>query len=76
LDAIHAKEAELTAVMRGGIAAGEFRADLDPVEGARGMLAYLNGVMLHWLLAPQAFSIKASAPALVDIYIRGIAARP
>ncbi len=76
LEAIRAKEAELTTVMRGGIAAGEFRADLDPVEGARAMLAYLNGVALHWLLLPDAFSIKASAPALVDIYLRGIAARP
>lgn len=75
LHALQAKEEELAAVMRGGIAAGEFRADLDPVEGARAMLAYLNGVMLHWLLQPDAFSIAASAPALVDIYLRGIAAR-
>lgn len=75
LDAIQAKEAELTTVMRDGIAAGEFRADLNPVEGARAMMAYLNGVALQWLLVPGAFSIKASAPALVDIYIRGIAAR-
>jgi TetR/AcrR family acrAB operon transcriptional repressor len=74
LDAIHAKEVELTAVLRAGITAGEFRADLDPVTGARAMLAYLNGVMLHWLLAPQSFSIEASAPALVAIYLRGIAA--
>ena len=76
MNAIREKEEELAAVMRGGIAAGEFRADLDPVEGARAMLAYLNGVALHWLLLPDAFSIKASAPALVDIYLRGIAACP
>jgi AcrR family transcriptional regulator len=75
-DAIRAKEAEVAVVMRAGIAAGEFRADLDPVEGARAMLAYLNGVALYWLLLPDAFSIRASAAALVDIYLRGIVARP
>lgn len=68
------KERELTAIMRAGIVAGQFRADLEPEEGARAMLAYLNGIMLQWLLAPDAFSVKASAPNLVDIYIRGIAA--
>jgi TetR/AcrR family transcriptional regulator, acrAB operon repressor len=76
VDEIREKEEELAAVMRAGVAAGEFRADLDPIEGARAMLAYLDGVTLHWLLASDAFSIAASAPALVDIYMRGIAAYP
>lgn len=75
LGEIRAKEEELAAIMRAGVVVGEFRADLDPVEGARAMLAYLDGVTLHWLLSPDTFSIVASAPALVDIYIRGIAAR-
>jgi TetR/AcrR family acrAB operon transcriptional repressor len=76
LDVLRATEAELTAVMRAGVAAGDFRADLDPEEGARAMLAYLNGIMLHWFLTAQAFSLTASAPALVDIYLRGITAHP
>ncbi|HEU0028288.1 MAG TPA: TetR family transcriptional regulator [Ktedonobacterales bacterium] len=75
LGEIRAKEEELAAIMRAGVVVGEFRADLDPVEGARAMLAYLDGVTFHWLLSPDTFSIVASAPALVDIYIRGIAAR-
>jgi TetR/AcrR family acrAB operon transcriptional repressor len=75
-DEIQAKEAEVAAVIRAGMAAGEFRADLDPVEGARAMLAFLDGITLHWLLAPDAFSVAASAPALVDIYLRGITAPP
>jgi TetR/AcrR family acrAB operon transcriptional repressor len=70
------KGRELAEIMRAGMAAGQFRADLIPEEAARAMLAYLNGLMLQWLLAPATFSIKASAPALVDIYIRGIAAQP
>lgn len=73
---IGAKESELAAILRAGVALGEFRADLDPLEGARAMLAYLDGLTLHWLLTPDAYSIQASAPALVDIYIRGIVARP
>jgi len=68
------KERELAEIMRAGVMVGQFRADLAPEVGARAMLAYLNGIMLQWLLAPDVFSIKASAPSLVDIYIRGIAA--
>ncbi|HEY7975892.1 MAG TPA: TetR family transcriptional regulator C-terminal domain-containing protein, partial [Ktedonobacterales bacterium] len=67
-------EREFAEIMRAGVMAGQFRADLAPEVGARAMLTYLNGIMLQWLLAPDAFSVKASAPGLVDIYIRGIAA--
>lgn len=73
---LQTRERELTEILRAGVQMGQFRADLDPVEGARAMLAYLDGIMTHWLLAPDTFSVKASAPALVDIYIRGIAATP
>jgi TetR/AcrR family acrAB operon transcriptional repressor len=73
-DEIQAKEVELAAVMWAGIAAGEFRADLDPVDGTRAMSAYLDGFTPHWLLAPEAYSIAASAPTLVDIYLCGIVA--
>lgn len=72
---LRTKGDELAEIMRAGVAVGQFRANLEPEEAARAMLAYLNGLMFHWLLAPTAFSIKASAPALVDIYIRGIAAQ-
>lgn len=72
---LRTKTHELAEIMRAGMAAGQFRADLEPEEAARAMLAYLDGLMSHWLLAPSAFSIKLSAPALVDIYIRGIAAK-
>lgn len=72
---LQTKTHELAEIMRAGMAAGQFRPDLEPEEAARAMLAYLDGLMSHWLLAPSAFSIKLSAPALVDIYIRGIAAK-
>jgi TetR/AcrR family acrAB operon transcriptional repressor len=69
-------EAELAGYFRMGITIGEVRADLDPVIAARSMLAYINGIMLNWLMDQQAFSLRQCAPALIDIYIRGIAARP
>ena len=69
-------EAELAGYFRMGIAIGEVRAELDPVIAARSMLAYMNGILLNWLMDQQAFSLRECVPALVDIYIRGIAARP
>lgn len=69
-------EMELAGYFRMGIAIGEVRADLDPVIAARSMLAYMNGILVNWLVDQQAFSLRECVPALVDIYIRGIAARP
>lgn len=69
-------ETELAGYFRMGIAIGEVRADLDPVIAARSMMAYMNGIVLNWLMDQQAFSLRQCAPALIDIYIRGIAARP
>ena len=59
-----------------GLAIGEVRAELDPVIAARSMMAYMNGILLNWLMDQQAFSLRQCVPALIDIYIRGIAARP
>ena len=58
-----------------GIARGELRADLDPYAGARAMLALQNGLAYLWLANPDAFSLKESAPALIDVFLQGIAPR-
>ncbi len=71
---MRALETELAGYMRSGIAAGEVRADLDPVIAARAHLGYVSGLMINWLTDQRAFSLAESAPALVDIYLRGIAA--
>jgi AcrR family transcriptional regulator len=68
-------EAELAGYFRMGIQAGEVRADLDPVIAARSMLAFMNGILLNWLVDQTAFSLRESVPAMVDIYVRGIAAK-
>src|SRR5579859_5452108 len=74
--AFRAVEARVAATLQAGIDAGEVRADLDPVMGARAALTYVNGIIFTWLIDQQAFSLRESAPALVDVFIRGIAIRP
>ena len=66
---------EITAAMRAGIAAGELRHNLDPVEAARGYLALQNGIIYLWLQDPQAFSLKKSAGPLAEVFLQGIQAK-
>ena len=54
------------------IANGQLRPDLDPEAAARALLAYQNGLAMLWLANSDAFSIKADAPALVDVFLGGI----
>ena len=74
--ALRETEERIARSFRAGIAAGEIRADLDAVIGARAAMTYLNGIMFTWLIDQQAFSLREDAPALVDVFLRGIAARP
>jgi len=64
----------IAAAMRQGIQTGELRGDLDPLLMARAFLASNNGAIHLWLAEPQAFSLAQSAPALADIFLRGIQA--
>lgn len=74
LDATNALVQSLGSAMREGIASGDLRDDLDPVEAARAFLSFSSGATSLWLMNPTAFSLKTSAPALADIFIRGITA--
>ncbi|MCU0492297.1 MAG: TetR family transcriptional regulator [Chloroflexaceae bacterium] len=74
VDGIRQTIAQLTEAMREGIAAGELRADLDPQVAAQAFMAYSTGVTTTWLSDPAAFSLKAQAPALADMFLRGIVA--
>lgn len=67
----------LAELMREGITAGDLRADLEPIEAARAFLAYMNGISTLWLMdqmGQRTIRLKHSAPALAEIYLRGIAA--
>jgi AcrR family transcriptional regulator len=51
---------------------GEFDPDVDPATAARAMLAYQNGLAMLWISNPEAFSVRESAPALADLFVRGL----
>jgi AcrR family transcriptional regulator len=65
----------IAAAMQQGIASGELRSDLDPLVMGRAFLAYQNGAIYLWLQDPAAFSLKASAASLADMYLNGIVTR-
>ncbi len=60
--------------MQMGIEQGDLRADLDPEDAARALLAFQNGVIQLWLLNPQAFSLVERAPQLTSVFMNGLAA--
>jgi TetR/AcrR family acrAB operon transcriptional repressor len=62
----------ISAAMSMGIAAGELRADIDPLEIARAFLAFQNGLIYLWLLSPDSFSLRASAESMAEILVGGI----
>lgn len=72
IEGIRRQSAELVASVRLAMAAGDIDPRLDASEVVRGYLGYLNGVVLMWVLDPAAFSIKQSAPALADMFLRGL----
>lgn len=72
IEGIRNQSAELAASVRLAMAAGDIDPRLDASEVVRGYLGYLNGVVLMWVLDPAAFSIKGSAPALADMFLRGL----
>jgi TetR/AcrR family acrAB operon transcriptional repressor len=62
----------ITQALRQGVERGELRADLDAAEMARAFLALQNGAVSLWLTDPESFSLKGSAPALAEIFLRGV----
>jgi TetR/AcrR family acrAB operon transcriptional repressor len=58
--------------LRQGMAAGELRADLHPLDVARAFLALQNGAIYLWLYDPLSFSLSAIAPTLAEILLNGI----
>ena len=66
--------AQIADAVQHGIERGELRADLDAADIARAFLAFQNGAIQLWLVAPEAFSLKASAEAFAGIFIAGVRA--
>lgn len=64
----------IASAFRQGIVSGEMRGDLDPREMAQAFLALQNGAIYQWLYDPQTSSLAASAPAMAEIFLRGVMA--
>jgi len=47
-------------------AAGDLRADLDPVAEAAGLIAHMDGIRLQWFLLDKSFSMADSVRRYVD----------
>ena len=59
------------AVARGQLPKGPTR-----ILQRRLMHAYIGGLMRDWVQAPRSFDLKATAPALIDVFLAGLTARP
>jgi TetR/AcrR family acrAB operon transcriptional repressor len=64
--------AQIAGAIREGMASGELRTDLDPLDAARAFLGFENGIVQLWLASPRDFSLKASAPAFAEILLAGL----
>src|SRR3972149_4150350 len=64
--------AQIADVVQQGIERGELRSDLDAADIARAFVAFQYGAIQLWLVAPEAFSLKASAEAFAGIFIAGV----
>ena len=52
------------------------RADIDAALVTQALHGLIIGVMHEWVLDPAAYDLEAAAPALVDLFIAGVKARP
>jgi TetR/AcrR family acrAB operon transcriptional repressor len=62
--------------LRRGVDQGVIRDDLDPMDMSWAWQAFREGVTRMWLMNPDTFSLIEKAPTLVDLYLRGILAKP
>ena len=75
LDYLEAQIMTLVVGFSEAIASGEIRAEIAPDDALRGYFGYINGIYLMWRLESEAFSLKERAPILIDLYIKGLAAK-
>ena len=64
----------LSNLIRQGIEAGDFRADLSAKDSAIAVAGFLNGVGLLWIQDPDSFSIRRRSEAMVNVMMGGLLA--
>lgn len=68
--------AQCGALLQQAVARGQLPKGTDTVLAAQAMHAYIGGLMRDWVQAPRSFDLKAAAPALIDVFLAGLKARP
>jgi AcrR family transcriptional regulator len=63
----------LAGVLAEGIRAGEFKA-LDPKQMAHALAGLSNAFVFQWIINPQTESLEEKAPAVLEIFFRGVLA--
>ena len=58
------------------VKAGQLAPDVRPRVAAIGAMSLVSGLIANYVLDPDSFPLRRHAEALVDIYFRGLAARP
>ena len=64
----------IASLVETGITAHEMRATVVPRDVALALIGLQNGLLSLWLLDTQLFSLKDRAEAIVELFLRGIAA--
>ena len=58
------------------IAKGQLPQDTDTRLATSMMHAYVIGLMHEWVLDPADYDLAAAAPAMIDVFIAGLKAKP
>jgi TetR/AcrR family acrAB operon transcriptional repressor len=56
--------------------AGQLPRDTDTRLAARCLNAFMVGVMHEWVQAPKSYDLAQAAPAMIDVVLAGLVARP
>jgi len=76
VESLRAQRNYLSDLVTQGIAAGEFRPDLDAGEAAEAILGLVSGVSINWLMDGQGAASGAHAVGIVDALLCGLDAGP
>jgi TetR/AcrR family acrAB operon transcriptional repressor len=68
--------AQCGTLLEQAVACGQLPAGTDTALAAQAMHAYIGGLMREWVQAPRSFDLAAAAPALIDVFLAGLQARP
>ena len=66
----------LSSMLKQGMETGEIRNDLDPLEAAASIAAWLDGAVFHWFTLPDTVSMEAMGEAFINMIIGGLKAPP